>query len=160
MVLTGRNGLSSLRRFLLGGFFQIVVFLLILPSAFAIQAHIQPEGLVAHLIAHVFFLFSMIVLFIRIRASSYGGGWHYIGISALIFALWNVDTITTHIAGEYLNEQVPSGNGLPLTAKVYYAGSLIDHVLAVSGMFFFLLGVRALAQGETRGDALEHKTFN
>jgi len=160
MALTGRNGLSSWRRFLLGGFFQIVIFSLILPSAFAVQAHTQPEGLVVHLIAHVFFLFSMIVLFIRIRASGYEGGWHYIGISALIFALWNVDTISTHIAGEHLTGQVPSGGGLSLQAKVYYAGYLIDHVLAVGGMFFFLLGVRALALGATRGDTLEHRTSN
>ncbi len=156
MAFTGVGRFPSWRGFLLGGFFQIVIFLLILPSAFAVQAHTQPEGLVAHLIAHVFFLFSMVVLFIRIRASHRGGGWHYIGISALIFALWNVDTTTAHIAGEYITDQ-PSANGLSSTAMIYYASCLLDHVLAVSGMFFFLLGVRALAQGTARGESLEYR---
>ncbi len=162
MALTGRNGLPSLRRLLIRVFFQIIIFSIILPSAFAVQVHKQPEGMVAHLIAHIFFLFSMVVLFIRIRTSGYGGGWRDIGISAMIFALWNVDTIFTHIAGEYLTSETLSGDEFieTLPAKVYYVGCLLDHVLAVSGMLFFLSGVRALAQGAARGDTLERRASN
>lgn len=133
-----------------------VVVLLILiacPDALATQEHADPEGLYTHQIAHLFFMFSMAVLFIQIkRVPTLPRGWRFIGIAAFLFLLWNIDTFTVHWIREPLSPEFFSGSVRAWTqkidistliAKVFYAGKILDHFLSVGAMAAFVMGIKS-----------------
>ena len=108
--------------------------LLALPGiSSATQAHGAPEGIVAHQLAHIFFIVSMGVLiyWLRERNLVVEKAWRYIQYSALFFILWNLDTIFAHLFDEQLrlirvtriglwDIQIDTGNGSRGLAWLYY----------------------------------------
>lgn len=126
-------------------------------SAWATQEHGDPEGLYVHQLAHLFFMFSMVVLFAMIRRMSpLSKGWRRIGLAALLFILWNIDTFTVHwIREDYLSQHFFSGSAQDwdqvldvstFEAKLYYAGRVLDHVFLVGAIAAFLTGIKAFKE--------------
>jgi hypothetical protein len=137
--------------------------------ALATQGHGHPEGLYAHQMAHVFFMFSMLLLiyWLRQRRLVTQAGWRYIQYSSLFFILWNVDAFAVHFIEEQLellqisqidrweiHLQAPAPYGwLP---AAYYAAKL-DHLLCVPALFFLYLGLKRLLHQGT-GNAREARS--
>lgn len=124
--------------------------------AWATQTHGDPEGLYAHQIAHLFFIFSMGLLIYWLRRHDLvaQSGWRLIQHAALFFILWNIDAFTVHWLEEqidllsisqedpffiYLN--APAGQ--TWIAWTYYFAKL-DHLLCVPAMVLLYLGLRRL----------------
>ena len=131
-----------------------LVLAIMIPSyAYATQQHSDPEGLYSHLIAHIFFITTMAILAIQIKRSKpKQKGWGYVGIAAVLFILWNIDTFTVHLIresmdnGEFSGTSGHWGRAIDLTglkAKLFYLGKIFDHVFLVSAVFVFLKGVIA-----------------
>jgi len=134
-----------------------VVFCLLWGSgapALATQGHAGIEGVWVHQFAHLFFLFSMLLLIYWLRQAGLvkEPGWRSIQYAALFFILWNVDTILVH----YLDEQILAVHvqnlgdwrihvavqkGREWLAALYYLAKL-DHLLCVPAMVFLMIGLR------------------
>ena len=132
------------------------LLLLFTEPAFATQAHSAPEGLYAHQLAHIFFIFSMGVLiyWLRARQLVQSDGWRYIQYAALFFILWNLDAFFVHLLEEQLavlNVQRISFWKININAAsqskalvwLYYAAKL-DHLLCVPALLFLYFGLRRL----------------
>lgn len=123
-------------------------------NAWATQEHADPEGLYSHQIAHIFFMFSMIVLaFQAWRTKPLHKGWRLIGLSAISFLLWNITTFSVHWIRETINPKIFSGSArnwtqmIDLTgcgAQLLYAGKIFDHIFLFSSILIFILGLRKL----------------
>lgn len=131
-----------------------LALMMILPgNAFATQQHADPEGLYSHLIAHIFFICAMLMLIVQIvKSRPEQTGWKCIGIAAVLFLFWNVDTFMVHIIRESLPGGVITkpdghwGTSIDLTtapARMLYIGKILDHVFLVSAIFVFLKGILA-----------------
>lgn len=142
------------------------IFTLILLSVprtvLATQAHGAPEGIYAHQLAHLFFMFSMVIFiyWLRQRKLVVNPGWRYIQYAAFFLILWNFNVLVVH----FLDEQVmmvtvekindwqiqvrsPIGWWLEL---VYYIAKM-DHLLCVPALVLLLFGLKKLA-----ADAFPH----
>jgi hypothetical protein len=146
---------------------QVVVFIIFLcisflwsDSAQATQTHGEPEGLYSHLIAHAIFFLAMVYLAYRLICSRdfKRSGWRSIFISAILFALWNLDTFYIHVYQEILNPNLFAGElfGLSRTFHLhslpdlfFYVGRL-DHLLSLPALLFLLLGIRALLKHQEK----------
>ena len=122
--------------------------------SWATQAHGAPEGIIAHQLAHVFFIFSMgiLIYWLRERELVVEKPWRYIQYSALFFILWNVDTILVHFLDEQVRAvtvdilanwqiRIAAADGYEWLTGVYYLIKL-DHLLCVPAMVFLMLGLR------------------
>jgi len=122
--------------------------------ALATQGHAGIEGVWVHQFAHLFFLFSMLLLIYWLRQAGLvkRPGWRFIQYAALFFILWNVDTILVHFLDEQVHAvsvdhlgnwkiQVTAVDGYPWLATIYYLIKL-DHLLCVPAMVFLMLGLR------------------
>jgi hypothetical protein len=137
-------------------FLFTILFLLFSSSVWATQEHADPEGLYSHQIAHLFFMFAMVVLIIQIkRTSPLSEGWRYIGIAAFLFLLWNIDVFTVHRIREQITPELFSGSAqmwtqeieLPtLKTKMFYAGKILDHLLLVGAMVVFIFGIKSFSK--------------
>jgi len=140
-----------------GALFFLTALLASCTSAWATQEHGDPEGLYVHQLAHLFFMFSMVVLFVMIRRMApLSKEWRLIGLAALLFILWNIDTFTVHwIREDYLTQYFFSGSAQDwgqaldvstLEAKIYYVGRVLDHVFLVGAVAAFLAGIKAFKE--------------
>ncbi len=135
-------------------------------SALAIQLHQGSEGIIVHQVGHLFFLLSMVVLVLTIKGKQLNKekGWRMIQYSAILFILWNMDTIVAHFLDnqhqEILVEHLPlwqvqisarSGSDLMV---LFYHGLKLDHLLCVPALFFFYRGLSLLL---TQGKNLQEK---
>jgi hypothetical protein len=124
--------------------------------ALATQAHGDPEGIVAHQIAHVVFIVSMAILiyWLRKRLLVKQAGWKYIQYAALFFILWNMDAFLAHILDEQLGwirvekigfwqQRITAVQGPDILAPVYYLIKR-DHLLCVPAMIFLYMGLNRL----------------
>ncbi len=122
--------------------------------AFATQGHAGIEGVWVHQFAHLFFLFSMMLLIYWLRQAGLVKvpGWRYFQYAALFFILWNVDTILVHFLDEQIQAvkvgnisgwqiQVATADGREWLATVYYLAKL-DHLLCVPAMVCLWIGLR------------------
>ncbi len=122
--------------------------------ALATQGHAGIEGVWVHQFAHLFFLFSMMLLIFWLRQAGLvkAPGWRYIQYSALFFIFWNVDTILVHFLDEQIQAvtveslgewriRVTAIGGREWLSALYYLVKL-DHLLCVPAMVFLLLGLR------------------
>ena len=129
----------------------------------ATQAHGEPEGIIAHQVAHVFFIFSMgiLIYWLRERGLVVEKAWRYIQYAAFFFILWNLDTILAHLFDEQLRMvrvtreglwiiHIDTGDNPRWLGWLYYFLKL-DHLLCVPALAFLLLGLRRLV----RSDSLE-----
>ncbi len=136
----------------------VLVFgLLAVPiPALATQAHGDPEGILAHQIAHVVFIVSMALLiyWLRKRRLVEQAGWKYIQYAALFFILWNLDAFFAHLLDEQLawvrvekigfwQQRITVVQGPDILAHVYYLIKM-DHLLCVPAVLFLYLGLNRL----------------
>lgn len=134
----------------------LILFLILIQAvpALATQGHSGIEGVWVHQFAHLFFLFSMMLLIYWLRQAGLVKvpGWRYIQYAALFFILWNADAMLVH----FLDEQIRAVNVTSLggwqilvtavgdrgwLAVLYYIAKL-DHLLCVPGMVCLWLGLR------------------
>jgi hypothetical protein len=141
-----------------------LVCLCLLPGvAFATQGHAGVEGVWVHQFAHLFFLFSMMLLIYWLRRAGLvkEPGWRYIQYAASFFIIWNIDTIFVHFLDEQIQAVQVSHIGdwrIRITASqdtkglaaLYYITKL-DHLLCVPAMICLMLGLRHMLQA-TRTD--------
>jgi hypothetical protein len=128
--------------------------------AWATQQHGDPEGLYAHQMAHVFFIFSMglLIYWLRKRRLVVEKGWRYIQFAAVFFIAWNMDAFLIH----WLDEQtelirtmriglfeihLATPDGFVWLGPVYYVAKL-DHLLCVPALLFLLMGLRRLLKDQ------------
>ena len=145
-------------------------FFLIAPDpAFATQMHTHSEGILVHQVGHIFFLISMVILYVTIHGKALQNerGWRAIQFSALFFILWNLDALAVH----FLDNQsgwidtrvlsiweidVSTVSNAPHLALIYYLIRL-DHLFCFPGMFFLWRGLSFLlaAHEFDRGECIE-----
>ncbi len=125
--------------------------------AWATQTHGEPEGLVAHQLAHVFFAFAMatLVFWLRRHHLTAAAGWRMIQYAGIMLIFWNVDAFIVHALDEQIRlltvtqldtwtvhiETLP---GQEILATVYYIAKL-DHLICVPALLLLYLGLRRLA---------------
>lgn len=122
--------------------------------ALATQGHAGIEGVWVHQFAHLFFLFSMMLLIYWLRQAGLvkEPGWRYIQYAALFFILWNGDTMLVHFLDEQIQAvqvdhlsnwqlQISAAGGRKWLAAVYYIAKL-DHLFCVPAMVCLMLGLR------------------
>jgi hypothetical protein len=129
-------------------------------TAMATQAHGAPEGILAHQMAHVFFIFSMgiLIYWLRERELVVEKAWRNIQYAALFFILWNLDTILAHLLDEQLRLVQVTRKGLwtihiatghsPRWLGWVYFFLKLDHLLCVPALAFLLVGLRRLVRSE------------
>jgi hypothetical protein len=126
--------------------------------ALATQAHGDPEGIIAHQIAHVVFIVSMAILiyWLRKRRLVKQAGWKYIQYAALFFILWNLDAFLAHLLDEQLawirvekigfwQQRITAAQGPDILAPMYYLIKM-DHLLCVPAMIFLYMGLNRLLE--------------
>lgn len=146
--------MRSTRRILpfVGGL--IIWLLFVAHPAQATQGHAGIEGVWVHQFAHLFFLFSMLLLIYWLRQAGLvkEPGWRYIQYAALFFMFWNVDTMLVHFLDEQILAvrvesigdwwiHVAVADNRRWLATLYYLVKL-DHLLCVPAMVFLMLGLR------------------
>ena len=132
--------------------------------ALATQGHAGIEGVWVHQFAHLFFLFSMLLLIYWLRQAGLvkQPGWRSIQYAALFFILWNVDTLLVHFLDEQIRAvsvtslgnwqiQISTPAGYEWLAPVYYLIKL-DHLLCVPAMVFLMLGLRHMLKEVSHAD--------
>ena len=135
----------------------LLAWTMIVPlPAFATQGHLQPEGLYAHQMAHVFFMFSMglLMYWLRKRRLVQETGWRYIQFASFFFILWNADAFLVHFIEEQtkiltivrLNPwhlSIQAAEGFRWLVYIYFLAKL-DHLLCVPALFFLFIGLKRL----------------
>ena len=160
--------MKSIRFFL---HISIILYMTAAEPALATQAHGAPEGLYAHQLSHLFFIFAMgiLIYWLRSRGLVQEPGWRYLQYAGLFFLLWSVDAFCVHLLDEQFQWiavdrmdswqlRIQAPDSALWLAPVYYLIKL-DHLLCVPGMVFLLLGLRRLsrrseAQRAAEGDGL------
>jgi len=100
----------------------------------------------------------MAILIVQIKKSATKHpGWLYIGISALLFLFWNLNVFVVHWVREFITPDLfngPSSSWFQtidissFNAKIFYIGKITDHLLSVSAVLVFLLGIRKFKERE------------
>ena len=124
-------------------------------AAWALQTHPAPEGLYAHMLAHVFFIVTLGIFTYWLHTTGLvrQRGWRLIQISCFMFILWNLDTFTVHWIEHTMTKDMFITAGLDWSTRlamtggwrswVYYFGKF-DHLLCVPAMLFLVFGLRDL----------------
>ncbi len=133
----------------------------------ATQGHGGIEGVWVHQIAHLFFLFSMVLLIYWLRRADLvrEPGWRYIQYAALFFIFWNIDTILVHFLDEQMlavgvktlddwHIRLTTTGNRDWLARTYYLAKL-DHLLCVPAMICLWLGLRHMLKKHPLGQASE-----
>jgi len=122
-------------------------------SAFAVQIHGPPEGIIVHLMGHIFF--SVALLFLIYILNKYpvdsSKAWKYLKLSIFFWLIWNLDTFVEHILALRLDKSaiiigkhhIFSYLAGPLTLEkwLYYLGQF-DHFLCVPAMWSLSMSLR------------------
>ena len=134
--------------------YSTLLFLLLFPgTALAVQVHGPPEGVIVHLMGHIFF--SAALLFLIYILNKYpidrSKAWKYFKISVFFWLVWNLDTFVEHILALRLDKSaiilgshhILSRLAGPLTLErwVYYLGQF-DHLLCVPAMWCLSMSLR------------------
>lgn len=133
----------------------------------ATQVHAGFEALLAHQIAHVFFIASMGILIYWLRRWKLveQTGWRLVQYSALFYLLWNVDAVIVHhLDGRSdLFRTINAGawhGGIQLSQDhgllgfIYYFGKM-DHLLSLPAVLLLYAGLRQLLKDADKSSALE-----
>jgi hypothetical protein len=136
--------------------FLVMTFsLLITEEALATQARVDPEGIYAHQIAHLFFMFAMVMLIYWLRQRKFvrHSGWRYIQYTAFFFILWNVNVMLVHFLDEQAmlitverisNWHIRVSSSLGRWAEITYYLARLDHLICVPALLFLFLGLKKL----------------
>jgi len=149
-----KPNLHDMRRFAPVALAWVLTVVLWPGYALATQGHAGIEGVWVHQFAHLFFLFSMMLLIYWLRQAGLVKvpGWRYIQYAAMFFILWNVDTFLVHFLDEQIQAvrvdnlggwqiRVVAAGGRTWLSTVYYLAKM-DHLLCVPAMIFLMLGLR------------------
>ena len=124
-------------------------------AAWALQTHPAPEGLYAHMLAHVFFIVTLGIFTYWLHSTGLvrERGWRFIQLSCFMFILWNLDTFTVHWIEHTMTKDMFITTGLDWSQRlamtggwrswVYYLGKF-DHLLCVPAILLLLMGLRHL----------------
>ena len=145
----------SIWKITLATLLSLTVFLV--SPVLATQTHGEPEGLVAHQLAHLFFIISMGVFafWLRRHRLTASSGWRLIQYAALLLILWNLDAMAVHFLDEQTHllnvTQVDTWHirietlpGYEPIGSWYYLFKL-DHLFSVPALVLLYLGLRKLA---------------
>ena len=143
--------------------------LICLPSAaWALQTHPAPEGLYAHMLAHVFFIVTLGIFTYWLQSTGLvrQRGWRLIQISCFMFILWNLDTFTVHWIEHTMTRDMFITTGLDWSKKLlmtggwrswlYYLGKF-DHLICVPAILFLLMGLRHLYKETGTAQLAQHE---
>ena len=132
-------------------------------AAWALQTHPAPEGLYAHMLAHLFFIATLGIFTYWLHTTGLvrERGWRLIQISCFMFILWNLDTFAVHWLEHTMTKDTLITTGLDWSQRLaitggwrswlYYLGKF-DHLLCVPAMLFLVFGLRDLyRQAGTEG---------
>ncbi len=124
----------------------------------AVQLHSGPEGLYAHQLSHVFFASSMGLLVYRLRQRELvqEPGWRFIQYSAILFILWNLDSMLAHylddrmdlyakIDAATLQGRISLLKGPTGLILLYYFARM-DHLMSLPAIVLLYLGLRRLVK--------------
>ncbi len=141
---------------ILAKIFILCCFFIFWPrAAWALQTHPAPEGLYAHMLAHLFFIATLGIFTYWLHTTGLvrERGWRLIQISCFMFILWNLDTFTVHWIEHTMTRDAFITTGLDWTQRLamtggwrswlYYFGKF-DHLLCVPAMLFLVFGLRHL----------------
>jgi hypothetical protein len=122
----------------------------------ATQSHGAPEGIYAHQIAHLFFMFSMgfFIHWLRDKKLVKETGWRFIQYAAFFLILWNIDAFLVHLLDDQLGVvqvlkidsshiQLSAGNGSNSLETLFYFAKF-DHLFCVPALLFLYSGLRHL----------------
>lgn len=125
--------------------------------AWATQTHGEPEGLIVHQLAHVFFAVSMAIFafWLHRHRLTAAAGWRLIQYAALMLILWNIDAMAAHFLGEQIqlltvtqvdtwHIQITTRPGYEPLGAWFYVVKL-DHLLCVPALILLYMGLRRLA---------------
>ncbi|MEH0019554.1 MAG: hypothetical protein V6Z89_07870 [Desulfobacter sp.] len=139
---------------------MLLAGLLLPPDALAIQIHQGSEGIIVHQVGHLFFLLSMVVLVFIITGRNLNRekGWRMIQYSAILFVLWNLDTITAHFFDNQIGAvtvenlslrrvKISAESNSEFLVHFYHALKL-DHLLCVPALFLFYRGLTHILDRE------------
>lgn len=139
----------------------ICAHLLFPETVAATQAHGEPEGILAHQMAHGFFIISMgiLIYWLRERALVAEKAWRSIQYAAFFFILWNLDTLLAHLFDEQLRLievvrkglwtiEINTGENPRWLGWLYFFLKL-DHLLCVPALAFLLAGLRRLVRSDS-----------
>jgi hypothetical protein len=135
--------------------------------ALATQGHAGIEGVWVHQFAHLFFLFSMLLLIYWLRRAGLvkEPGWRYIQYAALFFTLWNANAFLVHFLDEQINAihlehlgawkiHITAAGDRTWLALLYYLIKL-DHLLCVPAMICLWQGLRHMLKEAPPAESLE-----
>lgn len=142
-------------------FIPVLFPVLLLPGiAAATQTHPEPEGLYAHQLAHLFFIFAMgtLAYWLKARGLTRSGGWRLIRFAAMLLILWNIDAFAAHFLDEMTDWvrvrnvspyrlEIHAQPGFEFLSVVYYLVKL-DHLFCVPALFCLYFGLRRLGREE------------
>jgi len=127
-------------------------------NVLATQGHGGIEGVYAHQFAHLFFIISMgiLIYWLRERKLVQETGWRLIQYSALLFILWNIDTILVHALDDQFRIIRTRGLGTWQIQiddaynhnfiKLFYYVAKLDHLLCVPALVLLYLGLKRLKE--------------
>jgi hypothetical protein len=125
-----------------------VIFFSTTGSAFAIQAHEGFEGFYVHQIGHVFFMSAMAYIYIVLRrpAASNLEGWRFIRYAAVLFFLWNTDTLISHFLDTFTRQVKEAVSPTEIAfssvqASLFYLTRVIEYFLLVPAFVMMCVGV-------------------
>jgi len=135
----------------------VLILVSILPNlALATQTHGEPEGLIAHQMAHLFFIISMGIFEYSLRQRNLikKHSWRYLQFAAILFILWNIVAILAHFLDEQVailqiravdawHLQITAPGGDTGLAILYYFAKL-DHLFCLPAMICLYLGLKKL----------------
>jgi hypothetical protein len=122
----------------------------------ATQSHGAPEGIYAHQIAHIFFMFSMVffIHWLRDKKLVKETGWRFIQYAAFFLILWNINAFLMHLLDDQLGVvqvlqidsshiQLSADNGSKGLEILFYFAKF-DHLFCVPALLFLYAGLRHL----------------
>lgn len=137
--------------------------------ALATQTHGEPEGLVVHQIAHLFFLLSMgtLAYWIQAHGLSRQRAWRLIRYAAIMLMVWNTDAFIAHLLDEQtgliavhqidaVHLSIVPRPGFELLAPFYYLVKL-DHLFCVPALVLLYLGLRTLLRNAETGTGISEE---
>ncbi|MBF0233295.1 MAG: hypothetical protein HQK65_09695 [Desulfamplus sp.] len=156
--------MNTLHGLILNFSFKVTALSLLLfampESAHATQMHSASEGVIVHQIGHLFFLVSMVILYLTIKGKSLNleKGWKFIQLSALLFVLWNLNALLVHFFDNQIDFistvvlsmweiEIKAVNNSPISIWLYYFLRL-DHLLALPAMILLWKGLDLILKKE------------
>jgi len=131
-------------------------------AALATQTHGGAEGLIAHQLAHLFYLVSMgvFIYWLRKRRLVAESGWRMIQFAAALLIIWNFDTFFVHLLDETpgiirtyrlspWTIRIETEPGFEALASIYYLAKL-DHLFCVPALWLLYIGLKRLSSGNLK----------